>query len=826
MRRFLTTTVLCFFFLYSISQEGNTSNKKASITGRIIDSATKKPIEYATITITDYKTKKTAGGTTANNQGEFELEGIEPGNYTLVVEFIGYQPYQKKLAEIKKNALIDMKTIVLSVSHTVLKGVVVTSQAKLIDNRIDKMVFNAEKDLTSQGGVATDLLKKIPMVSVDVDGNVELAGNSSIRFLINGKPSTAFGSNISDVLQSIPASQIKSIEVITNPGAKYDAQGLGGIINIILKQNTARGINGSVSLTAGTLTQNGSLNFNVRQGNFGFNAFVSGDARLTAKTPYRSDRVSYDTAAKENVLFHQDGSSQVKRHGYESGIGFDWTWKKNSSLTGSLNYNDFGNAGSGYLNQLQTTTDALSNLISQIATINYRNNAFRFHNVDAGLTYKQKFAGDDHELEIGYNGDFGNDLIKAGNQQFLQPEDSLFYGTGSRNPATNHNHEIHLDYTVPLTKKIMLGAGGKVSFMDINSVSTVNSLEVTAKQFLYDSSLSNNLRYRQKVYALYSEITLPVKNIIDIKAGLRYERTEINSYYSNAQQQAHTPGYNTFVPSIYLSRKLSDKQVLKLSYSKRIERPEYWVLNPFINTSDPKNITAGNPYLKPETGNRIELSYSHDLASAGSFMISAFLRNNYNDIQPYVVYYPSLQVGDSVYTNVSVSTRENIGTERNMGVNLFADIRATHKLSIRSNLFVFYRHTINAIDPGKTINSFNYRFNINSTYQFSTILSAEFFANFNSARNEVQGKYPSFTSYSFAVRKQFWNKKGSLALTATNPFAQYINQRTILTGNNFNVNSVRRVPVRSIGINFTWKFGKLEFKKDREQGGDNSNQER
>ncbi len=721
---------------------------------------------------------------------------------------------------------MDVKTISLALNHTVLQGVVVTSQQKLIDNRIDKMVFNAEKDLTSQGGVATDLLKKIPMVSVDVDGNVELSGNSSIRFLINGKPSTAFGSNISDVLQSIPASQIKSIEVITNPGAKYDAQGLGGIINIILKQNTARGINGNISLTAGTLTQNGSFNFNARRGNFGINAFLSGNARLTAKTPNVSDRLSSDTLSKTDVLLHQDGASQVKRHGYESGIGFDWTWKKNNSLTGSLNYNDFGNAGSGYVNQLQTTTDAAGIVLSQIATLNNTSNSFHFQNIDAGLTYKLKLDGEDHELEIGYDGSFGNDFIKAGNQQFILPADSLIYGTSSRNPATSQENEIHADYTVPLTKKILFGAGGKISFMDIISNSDVNRLQPDVKSFLFDSSLSNRLKYHQQVYALYSEITLPVKNIFDVKAGLRYERTEINSFYSNAQQQARTPGYNTFVPSIYFSRKLSDNQTLKLSYSKRIERPEYWVLNPFINTSDPKKISAGNPYLKPQTGNRIELSYSQDLASVGSFMIAAFLRNSYDDIQPYVVYYPSLRVGDSVYTNVSVSTQENIGTERNAGLNLFADLHVTHKLTVRSNLFVFYRHTINKIDPGNNVNSFNYRFNMNSTYQFSTILSAEFFANFSSARNEVQGKYPSFTSYSFAVRKQFWNKKGSLALTATNPFAQYIRQNTILTGTNFNVNAVRHVPIRSIGINFTWKFGKLEFKKGPEGNRDNSNNER
>ena len=185
-----------------------------------------------------------------------------------------------------------------------------TAQAKLIDNKIDKLVFNAEKDLSSVGGVATDILKKVPQVSVDVDGNVELSGSSSIRFLINGKPSTAFGSSITDVLQSIPASQIKSIEVITNPGAKYDAQGLGGIINIILKQNTARGINGNLSMTVGTRFENGSFNFNARKGNFGFNAFVSGNARLAVTTPTTSLRTSADTSTGNKALLAQDGSNR------------------------------------------------------------------------------------------------------------------------------------------------------------------------------------------------------------------------------------------------------------------------------------------------------------------------------------------------------------------------------------------------------------------------------------------------------------------------------------------------------------------------------------
>jgi outer membrane receptor for ferrienterochelin and colicin len=171
---------------------------------------------------------------------------------------------------------------------------------------------------------------------------------------------------------------------------------------------------------------------------------------------------------------------------------------------------------------------------------------------------------------------------------------------------------------------------------------------------------------------------------------------------------------------------------------------------------------------------------------------------------------------------VAVTTRENIGTERNRGMNLFVDLHLNDKLSIRSNFFFFQRHTINTKDPGFNSNSFNYRFNMNASYQFSKTLAGEFFGNFNSARHEAQGRYPSFTTYSMALRKQFANKKASLALSITNPFSEYVKQRTILTGPGFTINSLRQVPFRSIGINFTWKFGKLEFKKEKEDNPDNN----
>ncbi len=812
----------CILLLALVSQlklgaqlQGSTGS--AIIKGKIIDSMSGQALEYATISLMEQGNGKVVNGTMSNATGFFRLDTVAVGDYMLFVEFIGYKKFTVAHISItRENMSMVLKTIPLAKDVKLLAAVTVTGQGKLIDNRIDKLVYNAEKDLTSQGGVATDILKKVPQVSVDVDGNVELSGSSSIRFLINGKPSTAFGSSIADVLQSIPASQIKSIEVITNPGAKYDAQGLGGIINIILKQNTARGINGNLSLTAGTRMENGSFNFNARKGNIGFNAFVSGNARLNASTPSSALRTSNDSL-ENKVLLAQNGSSRFNRHGIESGFGFDWTIKKKNNITGTLNYNVFGNGATGNNNQAQTFLDNTGNTISSALYFNQNSNSSRFHNTDISLSYKRNFNKEDQELNISVNSSFGNSVGIAGNSQYIMPADSLYYGISARNPGHEKETQVQVDYSVPVAKEILLGIGGKTTFLDINSSSDVTSYRANTHNYGPDSSLSNSLSYHQKVYALYGEISFPVAKLFDVKVGSRYERTQINDYYSHAQSQVQAPGYNTWVPSIFFSKKLAKDQVIKLSYSKRIERPDYGDLNPFVNTSDPKNISAGNPYLQPEIGQRYELNYSRDFPAIGSFMITAFYRNNSHDIQPYTKYYPQLLVGDSLYQNVSVSTRENIGSEKNTGVNLFVNLHATNKLTLRSNVFMFHRYIINEVDKGLNRRSFNYRFNINAAYQFSALLAAEFFGNFNSARNEVQGKYPSFTSYSIAIRKLSSNKKMSLALMAINPFNAYVKQQLELFGSNFTQTSVRKIPFRSVGINFTWKFGKLEFKKNKEE---------
>lgn len=815
--------LICLISFPVFAQKSKKEKEGYNITGTLLDSLTRNPLEYATVSVFPEGAKKPVNGAISDIKGNFVVNGVAAGTYKVVAECIGYKPRTfYNITTNKEHPLIDIKDISLQTKVTEMQGITISAQPKIIENKIDKMVFNAERDLTSQVGVATDILKKIPQVSVDVDGNVELAGSSSIRFLINGKPSAAFGSDIAEVLQAIPASQIKSVEVITTPGAKYDASGLGGIINIILKKNNSQGINGNLSLTGGTRTENGSFNFNARKGKFGLNAHVSGNARLKAESLSSSDRLTNDTSANTTVLLHQGSSGYDQRSGYETGLGFDYDINDHNSITGALSFRNFGHKSSGVTNQAQDTRDISGNLLSDIENSISSNHTFHFHNVDASLDYKKTFTKDGQELDMSVNSSSGNRNVIDNNYQYALPQDSLVYSTKGNNPGTQKETEIRLDYTQPIKKNFILGVGSKLSLYDIAGKANVMELNGPGG-YIKNNYLSNILDYHQKVYALYAEMTFPVFNWFNAKIGERYERTEINSYFSDAQQQAKIPGYNTFVPSIFFSKKLTDNSQLKLSYTKRIERPEYWDLNPFINTSDPKNLSTGNPYLTPEIGKRYELGYNVDVDKIGSFMVNLFYRVNDHDIQPYIVYYPSLQVGDTTYTDVALSTNQNIGRENNYGLNLFASAKFFSKLDLRTNVFFYERHTINTIDKGYNYNSFNYHVNLNADYQFSKTLLAEFFGDFRSARHEAQGTYPSFTTYSLAVRKQFWNKKGSLALTASNPFQKNLYMKTKVFGPGFTINQTRTIPFRSIGLNFTWKFGRLEFKKDKEKVNDSLN---
>ena len=817
MKLFLCFLLSVQFALFSNAQPVKTQSLTFKITGHLIDSLKKEGLENATITLFKQGNSKAFSGGLSNQKGIFTINDLQPGNYSIAIYLTGYQTHTVKNLKIVSDNLVlgDIKMIKTAED---LGTVTVTSRAKLIETKSDKMIFNAEKDITSQTGVATDILKKIPQVSVDVDGNVELQGNSNIRFLIDGKPSSIFGNNIAEALQSIPANMIKSIEVITSPGAKYDADG-AGIINIILKKSTVRGLNGNVYLTGGTRLENSSANLNFRRGNFGLNGSIRANEQLESTTLNSSNRYSVDSSNNTSTSLLQNGPSTFTRKGYSSRIGFDWKPSPKDNLNGSIGYDNFAYSSYGHTNQQQIdNTLTTGDFLSDTSLISHSTNNYHSASIDWSLSYKRTFAKEGEEINLLAGSNQGNNYSNylQGQQYSLSSAD--FFGSKSNNTGQDKDLYIQADYSDPIKEFVKLEAGVKGDFRKFVSNSLFYDFNAGNGNYSYDSTQSNLYSYDRNVYAAYGSISFRIFKFLDIRPGIRNEITQTSPHISG-NQNVNVPAYDTWAPALSLSHIIDQQQSIRLSYTKRIQRPWSRSLNPYVNASDPKNISAGNPYLQPEITNSVELSYNKSFTNGVSIFTSVFYRINTQDIQQFTIYYPSFQVGDSTYYNVAYNTYKNIGEEKMQGLNLYVSIPYKEKLNIRSNLSVFNKQISNSPSPGVNtyITDINYRLNLNATYQFNELLVAEAYGNFSSARTEVQGKYPSFSTYSMAIRKIMLQKKVSIALTATNPFNKYVNQPTQLTGQGFVLNSTRQIPFRSFGIAISYKFGKLEFKKEKEE---------
>jgi outer membrane receptor protein involved in Fe transport len=815
MRPLIFIVIIQVFFSIAVSAQSKTNT---IISGKVFDKSTREPLEYATISIINKQSGKTITGTVADVKGVFSISNIPFDTYQVNIEFIGYEKttLDNIVLSVEKRS-VSIGTIFLSSSTHNLESVTVVGDKPVVENKIDKIVYNVSNDITSQGGAAIDVLKKVPQVTVDIDGNVELQGNSNIRFLINGKPSSVFGNSLSDALASIPASQIKSVEAITNPGAKYDSQGTGGIINIILYDNKMQGVNGNINLSAGSRLENGSLNLNIRHNNFGVNAFFSGNAALKSELPYSQNRFAQDTAAKIITNMVQTSRTDFVRNGFRSGIGFDWNITKNDIITGSLGYNQFGSSNQGLTNQEQLTTDYSSNPLSDIFTLRNSDSRSRIGSTDYSLDYKKKFKNEGQELDIVYDQSNGKPYSNYIQSQSYEGQTVPFSGSLSTNPGTDKEINLSIDYTHPVNKNILIETGAKMVDEDISSIANVSDFDPSLNQYVSDAFQSYHLNYKMKVYAGYLSTNFKLFNWLNVKAGARYEHTDVNIDFPNTS----VPAYGTFVPSVVLSHDFNKTQSLKLAYSKRIERPEYRELNPFINLSDPYNLSTGNPLLKPEIGNNLELGYSSTFKKGGNIYISLIERINTQDVKQVTTFYPAYMIGDSTYTNVSVTNSQNIGEEYNTGISVSGSYPITTKLNMRGNLMVSQRYIVSNVGIGNQSTGFRARLNLNATYQLNKDLVFELFGFYSSPVQNIQGKNPQYFMYTFALRKLFWDKKASFGFTATNPFNKYVRQLSTISTESYTSTNIRMMPMRSFGISFMYKFGKLEFSKTKED--DNNN---
>ncbi|HWY37761.1 MAG TPA: carboxypeptidase-like regulatory domain-containing protein, partial [Bacteroidia bacterium] len=495
-KAFLAILILVFIKNEIVSQTTADVGGRGKITGRIIDSATAQPIEYASVGLLPEDGSKEINGSTSDSKGSFVINNIPDGKYKIAIYFIGYKRGLVENIQVNKsNRAINLGELKLTNMQVNLKEVTVTAKTEIVEFKIDKIVYNAENDVTTQGGAAIDILRKVPQVNVDIDGNVELQGNSNIRFLINGKPSSIFGNSLADALATIPASQIKSIEAITSPGAKYDAQGTGGIINIILKENKVRGINGNVNLNAGTRFENGSANLNLRNNNFGVNAFFGGNAQLTSHTPNSQDRTSTDTSSHTTTHLVQDGYTDFQRHGYNAGIGFDWGINKKNNLTGSVTYNQFGNQSVAFINQEQVTQDYSSTVLKDAKGYRNSNSSSSIGSIDCNLGYLKKFKKEGQELSVAFVSSYGRPTSNYIQTQSNAGATAPYTGMSSSNPGTDNNINISLDYAHPFSEKFLIETGLKHVEQSINSTTNVSFLDPVSGTYQNDAAQSYHIKY-------------------------------------------------------------------------------------------------------------------------------------------------------------------------------------------------------------------------------------------------------------------------------------------------------------------------------------------
>jgi hypothetical protein len=500
----------------------------------------------------------------------------------------------------------------------------------------------------------------------------------------------------------------------------------------------------------------------------------------------------------------------------QSGVGFDWDINSKNNITGGIGYDHFSNSNVGSAHRETIVRDASGNQVSlendSIASTNkYHENSFNYD-----LSYVKKFKKADQELEVLANSSDGNIYSHYEQSQKHLSDDAIYSNSYGNNPGIENETNFEINYTQPLAEDALIETGAKATLDHIKSTSEVYVQNITTGNYDFYADPSFVADYKRTVYAGYLSASFKIADMMDVKAGVRNEYTSSKADFSNSGNVNLEP-YNTFFPSLVISRTFKNKQTLKAAYTHRIERPDYRDFNPFINASDPKNITTGNPNIRPEIGNKIELSYIQTFKKGTTINTTLFYRGNIDDIQSYITYYPVYKIGDSTYDNVAVSTRENIGREDNFGLSLFASMPVKDKINIRANFSGFERYINTGISSVANVHGFNYRTNINVSYQVTGTLIIELFGNFNSPRINAQGTMPSFTTYNFAFRKQLFQKNGSIAITATSFLNEYVNQKTNLTGDNFTLSNTRQLPYRSFGINFTYKFGRLEFKKEKEQ---------
>jgi outer membrane receptor protein involved in Fe transport len=790
------------------------------ITGFIIDSAATQAVEFANVALYSVATNKPVDGTVADEKGRFTLTRLPEGEFKLMISFLGFSNKTIDNIKLSKGQQLDLGVIRLASSTKTLDEVVVTGQAAIIEEKVDRLVYNADKDIAAKGGDATEILRKVPMLSVDLDGNVQLRGSSNVRVLINNKPSTIVAQSIADALKQIPADQIKSVEVITSPSAKYDAEGSGGIINIITKKNTLQGLTLNVDAGVGNRGANLSLNGNYRRKKMGFSLGGFGRANYNVLGNFLNEQTSNLANGTVNRTFQSADTRNQGMFGSYT-LGWDYDLGKNQSLTASARFGTRNQNNTQFL----TTRTFVDNL-ERITALPFRDVTTKdlSGTLDLNVDYTRTFKPQQEwSTSVQYSrNNRTNDFIA----NLLDYDRDLVSRQRNDNDSYNQEVTVQTDYQTPIKRNQLLEFGAKGIFRQVQS-DFAYFISAGDNDFVIDDTRpANVLDYDQNVMSGYLSYQFATKNKWNFKTGARYEYTTIGARFDEGGA-INIPDYGNLVPSINISKTIKG-QTYKLAYNRRLQRPGIRSLNPNLNLANPQNVSLGNPELDPELTDNVELGTS--LTVKGVYLnIAAFYRytgNSIEDVRSTVeqarILFPNLDLSGVSPTAV-VTTSQNIGQVSSYGINLFGNINITPKWTVGGGGDAFYQQLTNtgasaiaATNGGFVISG---RVFTNATLKNGWAMQG--FGFFRGRQVQLQGTQGGFGFYSLGVRKDLGkDKRGGIGFAMEN-FLNFngFKVRNTFESPAFTQRSVNTLYNTGFRLTFNYRIGKMSFNEQPRRRG-------
>ena len=763
----LSLLLILITSLISVGQEKKLSKATsfATITGSVIEKTMNEPMEYANIVLYNVADSSMVNGTITDKDGQFKLEKLQTGTYYLVVDFIGFKESIINNIKIKYGQQnINLGNIYLGTDWTSLEGVEIVAEQSRVVYKLDKKIINVSKDLVSSGGAAVEVLENVPSVDVDIEGNVTLRGSSNFQVLVDGCPSLLEGN---DALQQIPASSIDRIEIITNPSAKYDPDGIGGIINLVLKKQQNPGLNGILNASIGTGNKyKADILLNLRTKKFNLYGGVDYNYRDFAFTSNSEDEF-YTNESTIYRISKMEGNRL--RNGAGIKAGTDYFLSENTTLSLSGQYNIFGSERNSPTERHEYSLPVSFDEFSKSNTLSIRNG------VGYNLTFNAFHQFDDkgHQIEaMAYYSKRNSENTTEQGNYITDADWNIIDDQAEKIRTTDDNASdelrIKTDYTKPIGEEGFFEAGYQSRFYIENSTYLFQDYDYTTNDWVYNTEFSNEADFKRNIHSAYAIFSNQCKGI-NYQVGLRGEFTD--RYIKNKlSPEADIINRFDFFPSLHISKSIGHNQELFGSYSRRVNRPQTRQLDPFPKYLDPYNIMVGNPALEPEYIDSYELGYQKRFGY--SFVsIEGFYRETKNKITRI----------KTVQDNGSMlNTFQNLQSDYALGGEVMANLDLNNWLKLNTS-FSIYDYWLEGEVNNETVleHSINWSTKINSTFKFEHDIRAQLTLVYRGPSATAQGSREGMFMTGLALKKELFDKKLSLTLSARNLFGEAKREMTI-----------------------------------------------